>query len=275
MSGPMLKVLSLGAGVQSSTVALMSAAGKLPPLDAAIFADTGWEPKAVYDWLHEYLIPRLPFPVYIVGKGNLRNEQIEARRRGSKQNAGDDRWASLPYFTKSAEGKIGIIRRQCTSEYKIQPIEKKIRELLGLKPRQKYPKQLSVETWLGISLDETQRMKVSVDAWKTYRHPLVDLRMTRNDCLRWMERNNHPTPPRSSCIGCPFHSDDEWRNLQPEEWRDAVEFDKSIRVSNGMRGETFLHRSCVPLEEVDLSTSEDHGQLVFSWSNECSGVCGI
>lgn len=42
---PRLKVLSLGAGVQSTTVLLMSWAGELPPLDCAIFADTGWEPQ--------------------------------------------------------------------------------------------------------------------------------------------------------------------------------------------------------------------------------------
>lgn len=271
----MLKILSLGAGVQSSAIALMSAAGKLPPLDAAIFADTGWEPKAVYDWLHGYLIPRLPFPVHIVQRANLRDEEIKAKVRGGRTDVGDARWATLPYFTKSPDGSLGMIRRQCTGDYKVKPIERKTREILGLAPRQHYPKIASVEMWLGISLDEMQRMKTSVDAWRIYRHPLVDLKMTRHDCLQWMESNSHPMPPRSSCIGCPFHSDDEWRKLTKEEFLDAVEFDSAIRTAGGSRCETFLHRSCVPLNEVDFSTLEDHGQQVFSFNDECSGVCGV
>lgn len=59
-------VLSLGAGVQSSCLALMAANGKLGQMPiAAVFADTGDEPKTVYKWL-EYLGTQLPFPVYRV-----------------------------------------------------------------------------------------------------------------------------------------------------------------------------------------------------------------
>jgi hypothetical protein len=271
-----LRILSLGAGVQSSTIALMSAAGVLPPIDHAIFADTGWEPAEVYRWLNDYLIPRLPFPVHIVQKGDLRAEQITARVRGKKSDEAG-RWASLPYYTKEPGAtREGTIRRQCTGEYKIQPIEQKIRELLGLKPRQRFPKELAVQQWLGISMDEMQRMKFSTDTWREFWHPLIAKRMTRWDCLKWLERNGHPVAPRSACIGCPFHSNEEWRRMRdeaPEEWADAVEFDSEIRVAGGTRAETFLHRQCVPLDQVDLSTPADHGQLSFL--DECAGVCGV
>ena len=40
-----LRILSLGAGVQSSTLAMLIEKGKIPMVDAAIFADTGAEPK--------------------------------------------------------------------------------------------------------------------------------------------------------------------------------------------------------------------------------------
>lgn len=44
-----LRVLSLGAGVQSTTLALMAAHGAVGPTpDCAVFADTGCEPRAVY-----------------------------------------------------------------------------------------------------------------------------------------------------------------------------------------------------------------------------------
>ncbi len=47
-----LKVLSLGAGVQSSVMLLMADRGLLGDKpDVAIFADTQWEPKEVYEHL--------------------------------------------------------------------------------------------------------------------------------------------------------------------------------------------------------------------------------
>ncbi len=64
----MIDVLSLGAGVQSTCVLLMSCRGVLPKLDCAVFADTGWEPKAVYDHL-EWLkgeAERAGIPVHVV-----------------------------------------------------------------------------------------------------------------------------------------------------------------------------------------------------------------
>lgn len=46
-----IRTLSLGAGVQSTTIYLLACEGVIPPFDAAIFADTGWEPRRVYEHL--------------------------------------------------------------------------------------------------------------------------------------------------------------------------------------------------------------------------------
>lgn len=267
-----LKVLSLGAGVQSSTLALMAAAGAFERPACAVFADTGWEPAAVYTWL-DWLETQLPFPVYRVSAGDLRREQINARMRGTK--AQGERFSALPYFTLDDRGNKGMVKRQCTNQYKIKPITRKIRELLGLKPRQHYPARLACEHWYGISLDEIQRCKSDTEAWETHRYPLIELRMTRQDCLRWMTEHNYPRPPRSACLGCPFHSDAEWREIKqrPEEWADVVEFDNAIRRAGGVRGDTFLHAQRVPLDQVDLRTEADYGQL--SMLDECAGVCGV
>lgn len=51
-----MRILSLGAGVQSTTLLLMSRHGDIAPLDGAVFADTGWEPQEVYRhlaWLEQ------------------------------------------------------------------------------------------------------------------------------------------------------------------------------------------------------------------------------
>lgn len=121
-------------------------------------------------------------------------------------------------------------------------------------------------------------MKPSREAWQVNRWPLVEQRLTRQDCLRWLERNGYPTPPKSACIGCPFHSDAHWRAMRdrdPQAWTDAVAVDRAIRGGfRGLRGEVFLHRSAVPLDEADLSIANDNGQLDL-WPNECEGMCGL
>lgn len=170
----MLTVISLGAGVQSTTMALMAAKGEITPMpNCAIFADTGWEPKSVYEHL-ERLIPALPFPVHKVSAGNIRDNIITSK------NTTGGRFASVPWYTENG----GMGRRQCTREFKVEPLERKQRKLLGYKK--------------GLRDGGTCR---------------------------------------------------------------------------GMNNKQFMHRSCKPLDEVDLSTAEDHGQLSFL--GECDGMCGV
>lgn len=256
-----MKIISLGAGVQSTVMALLAKHGELEVPDAAIFADTGWEPKAIYahlDWLESIL----PFPVYRVSAGNIKEDITQGVIAG--------RYASMPFFLSNG----GMGRRQCTNEYKIQPIIKKVRELVGLKKSERAGKDIHVEQWIGISLDEIQRMKMAQQKWITHRWPLIELRMNRWDCIAWF---NKYYPGRelekSSCIACQYHSNDEYRNLKPEEFEEACQFDEKIRHAREMNNLQFIHSDRIPLREVDLSTPADHGQLSFM--DECDGMCGV
>ena len=126
-------------------------------------------------------------------------------------------------------------------------------------------------------------MKPSQVKWAQNRYPLIDVDITRHDCLRWMERNGYPPPPRSACTYCPFHSDHEWRKMksdQPSEFAEAVEFEKKVWAAretengpNRMRGRLFLHDSLKPLSEIDFTEDTTQGQLKFH--NECEGLCGV
>jgi hypothetical protein len=260
-----VNIISLGAGVQSTTMALMAAAGEITPMpNCAIFADTQWEPKAVYEHL-DWLCGVLPFPVHRVTAGNLRSD-ILAHRHPTQEN-----YRAVPWHIRNPDGSAGMGKRQCTKEYKLTPIRRKVRELLGGKT----PKG-GAQQWIGISLDEVMRIKPSDVGYMVNRWPLIEKRMDRNDCLRWIERNGYPTPPKSACIGCPFHRDAQWRALRdnPVEWQDAIEVDAAIRSQPKHRGKQYMHRSLVPLAEVDLRTLEDHGQLNL-FNNECEGMCGV
>lgn len=261
----------------------MSAAGELPPLDCAIFADTGSEPQAVYRHL-EWLIGVLPFPVHQVRawegygkpsiKGPLGAEILAATTGDSKAGA----HSRPPFFVKNGNGKRGMLHRQCTGDYKVDVINKKVRELLGLRPRQRWPKVVVVEQWMGISTDEATRMKPSNQSAIRTRWPLIEAGMSRRGCLRWLSERGYPTPPKSACTFCPFHDDAAWRNLRDNDaagWAEAVEIDRAIRhglKGHGLDGELYLHDSLVPLEVVDLDSGK---RQVNPLENECEGVCGV
>lgn len=281
----MLRVLSLGAGVQSSVLLLMSCRGELPKLDAAVFADVQWEPKAVYENL-EWLKTQAAvagIPLHTVSAGNIKESLLRSRPLTEGEHG--TRFASLPLFVKNADGSQGRMRRQCTKEFKWEPIERFIkRELLGLSKGQRAPAD-AVEHWYGISMDERRRARGRTSAWEINEYPLIglpthylDRRYTRADCLTWFaQRYPDRKLPRSACIGCPNADNKQLRRLRdesPEEWADAVAFDASIRTLRcGMNGATYVHRDMVPLDEVDLSTAEERGQESL-WDDECGGHCG-
>lgn len=272
-----LRILSLGAGVQSSTLALMIEKGEVPMVDCAIFSDVGAEPQKVYDWL-DYLKTQLSYPVYTVQWRNLKDDVIAASK-------GEYKGFTAPYFSKNIEtGKKGMLRRQCTADYKIKPVTQKVRELLGYKKGERVAKGTVVEMVMGISYDELQRMKINQIKYIDNQYPLVAMKIRRNDCLNWLEKNGYPTPPRSACTFCPFHKNSEWQEIKQnkKEWEEVVMIDKLIRHQErhkkkikaefGM-DELFLHSARKPIDEIDFRSAEEKGQ--YSLLDECEGMCGI
>lgn len=265
---PPLRILSLGAGVQSTTLLLMALAGEFAERpDYAIFADTGWEPKAVYKhlgWLETYATKR-GIPVRRVSAGNLKEDVLRSLT-GS-------RIANPPFFVKSPLGtKAGMLTRQCTRDYKVIPIRREVRRLSERRYGVKHLERGCVEQWFGISLDEYQRMRTSDVKYITHRYPLVDRRMTRLDCINWLRKHGFPVPPKSACLGCPFRSDAGWREIQKDqsEWDETVAFDRAIRRGiRGVKGEAYLHRSLIPLDLVDFRSQPT------LFGDECSGHCGV
>lgn len=277
----MIPIISLGAGVQSSTMALMAAHGEIKPMpQRAIFADTGAEPRTVYDWL-EKLESWLPFPVDRVMQGNGLKANLRRSIEDFDSLRGKRRGVMLPVFTKAPEDFTeGRLPRQCTEVYKLDPLRRRVREVLGYEPRKRIPAGSAV-MWLGISTDEMARANPSRVKWIENRFPLIEKGISRQDCLAWMARNNYPQPPRSACTFCPYHSDAEWRNIRdndPEAWSEALEVDAMIRGDGagicGIKKPIYLHRSCQPLVSVDFSTAEDRGQLNLFSLNDCVGMCG-
>lgn len=268
-------VLSLGAGVQSTTLYLLAMSGVIP-CDVAIFADTQDEPGAVYkhlEWLKSLNGP----PIHIRTKGRLGDDLT----RGMNSSGGQ-RFASIPAFTDGPE--TGITRRQCSREYKTEVVARTVRrEVVGLEPRRPLPRDVTVHQYIGISWDERARA-VDVERrmkrnWEA-RFPLIDRRWTRADCKHFLQSRVPHEVPKSACVYCPFHDDQQWQRLKDAggaDWARVVQIDTALRtpgtiVNRNLNQQLFLHRSCKPITEIDFV---NQNQESFGFMMECQGMCGV
>lgn len=275
------RILNLGAGVQSTALYLMAIDGEIEAFDVVIFADVQEEPDSVYrhlDWLDSLGGPKI-----------LR---VTAGKLGDALEKSDDcdehrRFISIPAYTLSPEGSKGIVRRQCTAEFKVAPLELAIRrDVFGVEKGRPIPKECHVEQVMGLSFDEPkrvirvrQRFLAKPKNWSV-EFPLFDLEMTRADCVAYLKDRVPHEVPRSACVFCPFKSDHEWRYLRdndPKGWQRAIEIDRDCRTGKRLDSQRFLHKSCVPLDQVDLRPADEKsGQkhLFSGWQDECEGYCG-
>lgn len=273
------QIESMGAGVQSTCMALLSAKGILPKLDFAIFSDTGWEPQEVYDHLDDLTryLAEYDIPVHKASRGRIQDDVLDRRK-----------FATLPAWTSGG----GRIKRQCTPKYKVEPLERKMRELLGapvtMQPC-KYcdatgqrvapwdedaglgpcsvcggtgqrrrvgpvPKGTRVEQWIGFSTDEYERATdLGFPSWSKPRYPLLDLGWSRTKCIEWMAEQGWSGVRKSSCLGCPFHDDETWLDIANDEpivFSELVAFDAKFRLAPGLNEQRFLHERRLPLDQA-------------------------
>lgn len=278
----MVQIISLGMGVQSTALYLMSSMGQLPRTDYAIFVDVGKEGKGTYeylDFLQDWCSDNNGIPITVLREKNLYENLLHHQP--------DTRFTSIPAFTLNDDGSVGMLRRQCTAEYKIQVIQDHIRDhIYGLPKGSRRP---ATACWQGISLDEIERMSPPRNAWEVKIYPFLGQSikktgdpqklawahpMTREEIVRWYLLHGLPVPPKSSCVFCPYQSDRSWaqrKRNSPEDFAAAVAVDESIRNStrSGIHNPVYLHRSCRPLAEAVFDDDKDE-----SWG-ECTGNCHV
>jgi hypothetical protein len=274
------RFLSLGMGVQSTAIYFMSSMGILPRMEAAIFADTGKEKAGTLrylDFLMDWKFKNDGLPIITLRDKNLYEDLLKS------ENSTGQRFSSIPAYTLNEDGSQGMLRRQCTNEYKIEQVEKAIRLFLD-KPSLRGE---HIEVWLGISLEEIERMTIPETNWRINVYPFCGFkisrsgseadrifqRLTRNDIVKWYERQNLPLPPKSSCVFCPFQSDASYKEMkerEPDDFEAACKVDDAIRNSS-KKGNTqpiFLHDSMTPLRDIDFPD-----QAPDLWKGNCSDAC--
>ena len=287
-----LKIIAHGGGVQTKALYLMSATRIITKADFAIMADPGAEKEGTYKelmWLKKWNKENNGIPIIQSHKKSTIKEDLL-----NGTNTTGNRFASIPAYTKNDDGTFGMLKRQCTREYKIEVVDKEIRDLYNLIPHQRFPK---TEIWMGITLDEIERAKPSnrKEKWKIKVFPFLNLKMEwidnelittekkffdkpmrRYDCVQWLMANDYTVPPKSACVFCPFQENGSWnetKSSEPETWEKVViPVDAGIRNSTkkGIRQPIFLHKSCKPINEIDFSTNQTD-----LFGEECEGYCGL
>lgn len=258
-----MRVISLGWGVQSWALCAMSALGVLPPVDVAIHADTTHERSETYAFAEKWT-------PWLEARG-VRVVTVKGRRTGAVEQ-----WrvkgVMIPAFTTWESGiPSGMMRRQCTHDWKIAPIRKWLRSNgASLSPG-------AVKMQLGITLDESARMKQADVKYIKNCFPFIeafDLPMSRWQVVQWLNENGLDVPVKSSCIFCPYHDRATWREIKMGgngDWARAIQVDESIRLKRpGYLA--YVHVDRIPLSDIDLRSETDHGQLSL-WDEECEGMC--
>lgn len=244
----------------------MSALEVLPPVDAAVHADTGWERAETYAFAKRWTPWLEAHGVRVV------TVQAEEKRRNPCYSVNAPS-IFLPAFTTRENGKIaGMLKRQCTSEWKVVPIRRWL---------QANRQGQQVEQWLGFTWDEAHRSTLQSNVkYITNVYPLIEMLdqpQTRQMVVEWLRHNNLEVPLKSSCIFCPYHNRAGWRAIRESgtgDWEKALEIDQAIRHARpGYL--CYLTAQRKPLDECDFRNQEDHGQMRLGLRDADDGAVSV
>lgn len=200
---------SYGGGVQSTAMACLVADGRLPRPDLIVMADTGREPRAVWEYLERYVQPLLaPSRVQIASHSLATVDLFSTQGK-----------VLMPMYTDGGKGQLPTY---CSVEWKRRVVRRWLRQQ-GVK---------KAALWLGISVDEAHRAKDSDVKWLTHAYPLLDLNIKRADCYRIIEEAGLPPAPRSSCWMCPYRGAEEWAALPDDEFAKAQALEAEVRAKD-------------------------------------------
>ena len=254
-----MRVISYGGGVQSTALLVLAVQGKLGHIDAAAFSNVGddSENPATLRYVEKFSGPfgaRGGVPIVVLHrvKRNGQSETLRGRLRAAAANH------KVENYVIPLRGDDGapLFRRNCTVDFKVRVVERWLRE-------QGVSKKNKAETLIGFSLDEAIRVgngggsKISTPAY-----PLIDMRLTRDDCKRIITDVGLPLPPKSSCFFCPYKRPSEWRRMresEPELFEQAAVIEdemNSLRIAKG-RGLIWLTKFNGPLRDV-IDTSQQN-----------------
>jgi hypothetical protein len=262
---PQLRTFSYGGGVQSTAALVLAAQGKID-YPIFLFSNVGDDSElpATLAYVRNVAMP-------YAEEHSIELRELNKTPKGKERTLygvltrEDSRSINIP-MRMNDTGAPGT--RSCTSDFKIRRIAA-VLKVMGA------TKDAPAITGLGISLDEFQRARTdSGIPWQVLEYPLIDMRITRQDCINIISRAGLPVPPKSSCYFCPFHSLTQWRHLkehEPELFAKSAALETLIneRRTRLGRDPMWLTRMLVPLEQAVQGTQHE-----MDFEETCeSGFC--
>jgi len=177
-------IVSYGGGVDSTAMIIWLIKNK-KPIDYVVFADVGNEVPETYQFIEKYMKPYCT-------KQNIPFQTVYVRRKISL-------WTNCFRLRKFPSQ----IWRWCTRDFKVRPIHKFYKSL-----------KCDIIEYMGIDYDEVRRMKPSMDDYITKEYPLIDNKISRQDCIEIIRKAGMPIPVKSGCFFCPFNNKDRWNYIK-------------------------------------------------------------
>lgn len=239
-----IMAFSFGGGVQS-VAALVLAAKRRIDYDTFLFANVGDDSEypETMTYLRDVAMP------YAASHGLRLIELHKTRADGSFETL----WQKLHRTERSIDIPMRMSNgapgnRSCTADFKIKVVAKWLRNAGATR-------EVPAIVGIGISTDEASRMKPSQLGHIRNAYPLIDLMLSRQDCLKVIADAGLPAPPKSSCFFCPFHTIKAWEQLSdthPELFARSVQLERLINARRERLGkdQIWLTSKARPLDEV-------------------------
>lgn len=259
-----MRILSFGAGMQSTALALMSCENAksrsaiyplVPVYDAVIFCDLGFEPP----WVER----QMEFVKTACESSGIFFKKLDTNLYADFiQNFGERRTISVPWWTLGDDGHKSKMPRNCTIDYKVEAISKYVRwELLGYRKGQRLrPEDIKAhEMHMGFSFEEKHRCHDNPNQLFTNRFPLVDMGLVRADNYAYIRDVWGLETKASACTFCPFHKNFFFQYLrenEPETYSKLDELDSLLEAKNPkppMNADLFISRSRKRLRDLTPS----------------------
>lgn len=267
-----MDILSCGAGMQSTALALMSAENAtgtarhalVPVYDAVVFCDLQCEPIWVYaqvDFIAK-ACEDAGIPFFVL-HSDIYREQARKISHGKSVN--------MPLWTM-LDGKRGKMLRTCTMDYKIYAIQQFVKyNLLGYKKFQRNrDEDLGAHTMhIGFSAEEASRASPNPHPLFENRYPLIELGLERKDNYRYILETWGLETKASACYICPFHKNVFFRHLRDEYPRDyeaVLGFDRILAdkpSDSRIKSDLYITYSCKRISDLSDQDCDDAETFVY------------
>lgn len=220
------RVIMFGLGQQSTVLVEMAIEGKLQ-VDEIITCDTGEEMPQSYDTLEFY---------------KKRLEAANIKFTILKRD-----YPLYEHFYSQNKVPLGWVNPYCSSHFKRDLANSHYRKTLS--NGRLYAKDIEIIEYLGITTDEIGRMKPAKESWKTKEYPLIEMGMSRQDCINYLKDRYIPIPVKSGCWLCPNKSWNYFKEMkynQPKLFEKLIQLEKNAEKYNAtLKGKPMssIHQS--------------------------------